>query len=151
MPAFSITFSAPSKPHFHWYDSFEDLTDSEITEFAFLCRNATAAFFGEVTERRNPCQDLGVENYYDLLHHNVNWINDHGINKVYEANLEDFETYMVGPADSQDKRRDRWLVRQFLWSILRVTYWSNVLLIFCALGKNKLQKLNDDQRVKLLK
>ena len=150
MPAISITFSAPAKPHFQWYDSFEELTDSEVTEFAFLCRNATAAFFSEVTERRNPYYS-GVEKHYTMLHQNANQINDHGITKVHEANLKDFELYMVGPADSQDKRRDRQLARQFLWSISRVTHWSHVLLILCTLGKHKLQQLNDGQRVKLLK
>ena len=78
----------------------EKLTHFEVTEFAFLYRNASAAFLSELIERRNPSQDLGVDKLYNLLHHNANLINDYGITKVHEANLKDLKQDILGPADS---------------------------------------------------
>lgn len=43
------------------------------------------------------------------------------------------------------------MARQYLWLISRVVGWSYALLILCALGKHRIQRLDEDQRVKLIK
>ena len=66
-------------------------------------------------------------------------------NELYLNNLH---TYLAGPDDARNEIK---VVRQFLWLVSRVIGWSYALLILCTLGKHKLQKLDEDRRVKLVK
>lgn len=67
MSATSIIFRTPTNPRFQWFDSFKDLTDKELNEIAIHCRNATAAFFTELSDRRQPWKDHTLKKYQDML------------------------------------------------------------------------------------
>ena len=144
----SITFGTPSNPEFQWIDSLEHLTDEELHEFAVQSRSATAAFFTEISDRSNPRQDETLEEYHKTLQENANQINRKGLTDEYETYLDNLNTYLAGPSNA---RSDIKVVRQFLWLVSRVIGWSYALLLFCALGKHRLQKLDEYQRTKLVK
>lgn len=151
MSGISITFGAPTKPHFNWYDSFEGLTDEELDEIVLHCRSATAAFFSELSDRRKPWKDSTLEAYYDQLRRNANHINEKGLTKEYTPHLQGLYLYLADPDGRQDKRNDVKVARHFLWLVSRVIDWSYALLILCSLGRHKVQKDDEDQRVKLIK
>lgn len=50
-----------------WIDSCHGLKDDEIDEIIILLRAALAAFFIELTDRRQPWEDQILEGYYDML------------------------------------------------------------------------------------
>ena len=148
MSPISITFDTPTNPRFQWFDSLKDLADEELDEIAVHCRSATAAIFTELSDRRNPWKDQTLEGYHDMLHKIANQINRKGLTNENELYLNNLHTYLAGPDDARNEIK---VVRQFLWLVSRVIGWSYALLILCALGKHRLQKLDEDRRVKLVK
>ena len=151
MSPISITFRTPTNPEFKWFDSFEDLTDEELEEIAVQCRSATAAFFTELSHRRTPRKDWTVESHLDMLLENANRINRKGFTDEHKVRLNNLYTFLADPVGAQPERDDNKVARQYLWLVSRVTDWSYALLILCALGKDKLHRLNEDQRIKLIK
>lgn len=151
MSPISITFRTPTNPEFKWFNSFEGLTDEELEEIAVHCRSATAAFFTELSDRRTARKDRTVESYHDMLLGNAEGINRKGFTDDHKLCLNNLYTFLADPVGAQTERDDNKLARQHLWLVSRVMDWSYALLILCALGKNKLHKLNEDQRIKLIK
>ena len=151
MSATSIILSTPTNPKFQWFDSFKDLTDKELNEVAVHCRSATAALFTELSDRRHPWKDQKLEDYQDMLLKNANQIKEEGLNNEHELYLDRLCTFLADPDDAQTERIEIKMVRQYLWLVSRVIGWSYVLLILYTLGKDKLQKLDEDQRIKLVK
>lgn len=148
MSPISIIFRTPTNPNFTWLDTFKGITDKELDEFAIHCRNATAAIFTEISDRRNPWKDRTLEDYQDMLLKNAHQINEEGLTDEHKVYLDNLYIYLAGPGDTRNKVK---LVRQFLWLVSRVTDWSYALLLLCSLGKHKLQKMDEDRRVKLIK
>ncbi len=151
MSPISITFGTSINPNFKWSDSLVDLTDKELDELVVHCRSATAAFFTELSDRQKPWKDHKLEQYYDILLENVNYINRKGLSTQHGLNLHDLYIFLADPSDTQTERNEIKVVRHFLWLISKVIGWSYALLILCALGRHKVQRLDDDQRVKLAK
>jgi hypothetical protein len=151
MSPISITFATSTNPELKWIDSFEGLRDEEIEEIIVHCRAATASFFAELCDRRKPWNDRTLENYRDMLLENANRINEKGFTKGHQLHLNDLFTSLSDPCDAQTERSEAKVARQFLWLISRVIGWSYALLILCTLGKHRVQKLDEDQRVKLIK
>jgi len=151
MSSISITFGTPTNPKFQWFDDLKGLTDEELDEIVIHCRSATAAFFTELSDRRQPWKDRKVEAYYDMLLKNANHINRRGLTNEHKGYLNNLYTLLADPSDAQTERNDMKVARQYLWLVSRVIGWSYALLILCALGKHKIQKLDEDQRIKLFK
>ena len=141
----SINFSTPGKPNLRWFDSLKDLTDKELNAIAIQSRSATAAVFSELSDRSNPWQDQTLEAYHKKLLENADQINREGLTKEHETYLN---TYLVGLSDARNEIK---VLKQFLWLISRVIGWPYALLLLCALGIHKLQRLDEDQRTKLVK
>lgn len=148
MSPISIIFRTPTNPNLTWLDTFRGITDEELDEFAIHCRNATAAIFTELSDRRNPWKDRTLEKYKDKLLRNAYQINKEGLTDGHKAYLDNLYLYLAGPGDTRNEIK---LVRQFLWLVSRVTDWSYALLLLCSLGKHRLQKMDEDRRVKLIK
>ena len=148
MSSLSITFGTPTNPRFQWFDNLKDLANEELDEIAVHCRSATAAIFTELSDRSNPWKDQTLEGYYDMLLKTVNQINGNGLTHEHELYLNNLYRYLAGPDDVRNEIK---VVRQFLWLVSRVIGWSYALLILCALDKHRLQKLDEDRRVKLVK
>ena len=148
MSSISVTFGTPTNPSFQWFDSLKGLADEELDEIAIHCRSATAAIFTELSDRRNPWKDQTLEEYHKLLLKTANRINRKGLTNKNKLYLNDLNTYLAGPDDARNEIK---VVRQFLWLVSRVIGWSYALLILCALGKHRLQKLDEDRRIKLVK
>ena len=151
MSATSIIFSTLNNSRFQWFDSFKNLTNEELNEIAIHCRIATAAFFTELSDRRHPWKDQKLKDYQDMLLTNVNQINEERLTNENELYLDQLCTFLGNPDDAQIERNEIKIVRQFLWLVSRVIGWSYVLLILYTLGKHKLQKLDEDRRIKLVK
>ncbi len=151
MSPISITFGTPTNPKFQWFDSFKGLADKELNEMAVQCRGAMAAIFTEISDRREPWKDQTLEDYYEMLLKNANRINKRDLTDEHKGNLNNLYTYLADPSDAQTERKETKLARQYLWLVSRVTDWSYALLILGALGKHRVQKLDEDRRVKLIK
>jgi len=151
MSPISITFGTPTNPSFQWYDSFKDLADEELEEIVIHCRSATAAFFTELSDRRKPWKDRTLEDFHDMLLENAIRINRRGLTDEHEGYLKNLYPFLADPGDAQIERNETKVARQYLWLVSRVIGWSYALLILCALGKHRLQKLDEDRRVKLVK
>jgi hypothetical protein len=151
MSPISITFGTPTNPSFQWYDSFKGLADEELKEIVIHCRSATAAFFTEFSDRRKPWKDRTLEDYHDMLLENANRINRRGLTDKHKGYLKNLYPFLADPGDAQIERNETKVARQYLWLVSRVIGWSYALLILCALGKHRLQKLDEDRRVKLVK
>lgn len=148
MSPISLTFRTPTNPQLPWFDSLKGLSDEELDEVAVHCRSATAAVFSELLDRRHPWKDQTLEAYQNMLLENANRINGKGLTREHKGYLKDLYTYLAGPGDARDEVK---LVRQYLWLVSRVIGWSYALLLLCTLGKHRLQKLDEDWRVKLFK
>lgn len=151
MSEISITFGTPANPKFRWVDSFEGLTDEELDEIVVHCRSATAAFFTELSDRRQPRKDFTLEGYYDKLLKDANHINKKGFTEEHALQLNHLYKSLADPGNAQDERNEIKAARHFLWLVSKVIGWPYALLILCTLGKHKMRKLNEDQRVKLIK
>ena len=151
MSPISITFGTPTNPSFQWYDSFKGLADEELEEIVVHCRSATAAFFTELSDRRKPWKDRTLEEYHDMLLENADRINRRGLTDEHKGYLKNLYLYLADPGDAQIERNDTKVARQYLWLISKAIGWSYALLILCTLGKHRLQRLDEDRRVKLVK
>ncbi|KAL8912015.1 MAG: hypothetical protein Q9171_002928 [Xanthocarpia ochracea] len=151
MSSITIDFGTPSNRSFQWFDNLEGLTSEELDEIVIQCRSATAAFLTELTDRRRPWRDCALEDYCDLLQQDAKHVNKKGLTKEHKHQLQGVYTFLADLGDNQTERNEKKVVRHFLWLISRVIGWSYALLILCALGKNKVEKLDEDQRVKITK
>jgi len=151
MSLITITFGTLANRDFRWFDNLEDLTTEELDEIAIQCRSATAAFLTELTDRRRPWTDCALEEYYVILQRDANHIKKKGLTQEHELRLQGVYTFLADPGDTQTERNEKKAARHFLWLISRVIGWSYALLTLCALGKNKVEKLDEDQRVKITK
>lgn len=148
MSPINIIFRTPTNPNFTWLDNFKGVEDQELDEIAIHCRSATAAIFTELSDRRNPWKDRTLEDYQAMLLKNAHQINEEGLTYEHEVYLDNLYTYLAGPGDARNEVK---MVRHFLWLVSRVMDWSYALLLLCTLGKHRLQKLDEDRRVKLIK
>jgi len=130
---------------------FESLGDIEIEKIIILLRGALATFFAELTDRRKPWNDTRLEDSCDMLRKTAKHINNEGFTEGHERYLDNLHLYLAGPGDAQKERNEPKAARQYLWLISIAIGWPYALLILCALGKWRLQNLDDDQRVKILK
>ena len=147
MSSISIVFGTPTNPNFEWYDGFKDVTDDELDEIAIYCRSATAAVVTELSDRRNPWTDRTLADYQETLLENATLINIKGLTNEHEGYLDNLYGYLAGPGNARNEVK---IARQFLWLISKVTDWAQALLVLCTLGKHKLQKIDEDRRVKLV-
>ena len=151
MSSLRIAFDASTKSDFRWFDSFEGLKDEELEGFAIQCRNAAIAFINELSHRRNPRRDYILEQYHDRLLANADRINSRGLDDDDEVDLKNSSTYLADSREVQTQRSEERLARQYLWLVSRVIGSSYTLLILRALGKHRVHKLGENQRVKLMK
>ena len=151
MSQITIAFGTSANRSFRWFDNFKNLTTEDLDEIIIQCRSATAAFLAELVDRRRPWTDRALENYYVTLQQNAKRINNKGLTEKHKLQLDGVYTTLADPGDTQSERSEKKVARHFLWLISRVIDWSYALLILCALGKNKVEKLDEDQRVKIIK
>ena len=151
MSPITIAFSTLANRDFRWFDNLQGLTTEELNEFIIQCRSATAAFLTELTDRQRPWKDSILEDYCDKLQRGANRINKKGLTKEHKLQLQEVHKLLAEPGDTQTERQSKIIARQFLWLISRVVGWSYALLTLCALGKNKVERMDEDQRVKIIK
>lgn len=151
MPPITITLNPPANRSFTLFDSFQDLSDEELSEIVVQCRSATAAFFAELSDRQKPWDDYMLEHHCETIQQHANRINGAGLTTEYTDQLRDVHTFLADPSDAQAEHKGQTVARHFLWLVSRVMGWSYALLILCALGRNRVQRLDEDQRVKIVK
>lgn len=154
MSRINITLATPTHPEFNWLDSFESLEEEEIEGIILILRGVLAAFSAELTDRRKPWTDQALENYKEKLQETAKQINEQGLTETYEGHLDSLKLSLAQAGCAQTERKKSKLSkagRQYLWLISNIIGWPFVLLIICALGKHKMERLDKDQRVKLLK
>ncbi len=151
MSPISIPFATATNPGFQWLDSFESLGNEEIEDVIILLRGVIAVCFAVLTDRRKPWSDTKLEDSYDMLQTTAERINNEGFTENHELYLDNLHQYLAGPSDAQKERNEPKAARQYLRLVSIAVGWSYALLILCALGKWRLQNLDDDQRVKILR
>lgn len=151
MSPISITFATPTNPGFKWLDSLRGLREEEIEEIIIHLHGALAAFFAELTDRNRPWEDSTPEDYCNKLQKKANEINRRGLSEEHKLSLDLLPTSPTALRNAQPDRQDTKIVRQFLWLVSRVVGWAFALLILLALDKTTVLRLNEDQRVKILK
>ena len=144
----SIPFATATSPGFQWLDGFNSLGDKEIEDVIILLRGVIAVCFAELTDRRKPWNDTSLQDCYDMLQETAELINN---DENHELDLDNVHQYLAGPSDAQKERSEIKAARQYLRLVSIAVGWSYALLILCALGKWRLQNLDDDQRVKILR
>lgn len=150
MSPISIVFSTSNKDSFRWFDNLKALTDEELNEIIIHSRSATAAFFAELSDRCKPWTDENSLKYYGILWTTAEQINETGFTNQHETRIQDSYPLLADSETGETARSETKLARQFLWLISRVTCWAHALLILCALGRHAIQKMDDDQRAKLI-
>jgi len=151
MSPISITFTTAANPRFQWLDNLESIEDGEIEEIIILLRSALATFFTELTDRRGPSKNTRLKGLYDSIQRSADDINKEGFTKEHRLLLDNLHLYPMDPDEAQKERNEAKVARQYLWLVSRAIGWSYALLILCALGKSRVHKLDDDQRVRILK
>lgn len=119
-----------------------------------ILRGALAAFSAELTDRRKPWRDQKLEDYKKMLQKTAKRINEQGLTKTHKVYMHSLDSSLAQAGcariEGQDNKASK-ATRQYLRLISNAIGWSYVLLIFCTLGKHKVEHLDEDQRVKLLK
>ena len=151
MSEISITFDTLANPKFEWFNSFKGLTDEELDEIIVHCCSATAAFSTELSDQWEPWKNLMLKGYYDILLEDVNCINKKEFIKEHALQLNNLYIFLADSDNAQTEHNESKVARHFLWLVSKVIGWPYALLILCTLSKHKVQKLNKDQCVKLIK
>ena len=154
MSRINITLATPDHPEVNWLDSSEGLEELEIEGIILILRGALAAFSAELSDRRQPWTDEALEDYKGKLQETAKQINEHRLTKQHELHLDNSRSSLsqAGSAQIEGKESNQSKAgRQYLWLISNLIGWPYVLLIICALGKHKIERIDEDQRVKLLK
>ena len=148
MSHINLTLVTPTHPECNWLDSFESLKEEEIEGILLILRGALAAFSAELTDRRMPWPDHELQNYKKKLQETARQINEQELTRTHKANLDSLTGY--AQHERKESKQSK-AGKQYLWLISNVIGWPYVLLIICALGKHKIERIGDNQRVKLLK
>ncbi len=151
MSPISITFATPTNPEFKWLDSLRGLREEEIEEIIIHLHGALAAFFAELTDRNRPWEDSTLKDYCNKLQKKANEINRRGLPEGHKLSLDLLPKSPTALSSVQPDRQDIKIARQFLWLVSRVIGWAFAILILLTLDKTTVLKLNEDQRVKILK
>lgn len=154
MSRINIIVSTPTHPEINWLDSFESLEGEEMEGIIQILRGALAAFSAELSDRREPSTDRALENYKKKLQKTAKQINKQGLTETHESDLDSLKISLTQAGSAQVEREESQpskAGRQYLRFISNVIGWPCALLIFCALGKHKVERINEVQRVKLLK
>ena len=146
MSQINITIITPMRPGLKWYDSFKSLGDQEIEEIIVHLRSALAAFHADLADRREPLEEWTLDEYQDMIIKKAKVLKKNGLVKEHERDLSSLDALLASKDEGQTER-----LRQYLWLISSVVGSSYVLLIVCALGKSRLMKMDEYQRVKLIK
>lgn len=154
MSRIDITLATPTHPGTNWLDSLEGLEKEEIEELITILRGALAALSAELTDRREPSTDRALEDYKEKLQKIAKQINKQGLTETHEGDLDNLKISLAQAGSAQVEREESQPSKagqQYLRFISNVIGWPYALLIFCALGKHKVERINEVQRVKLLK
>lgn len=144
-----ITFFTPTKGEFEWTDSLQGLNENEIEELLIHSRSATISLENEISYRRQPREDAILLDYCNALCEDNERIQKEGLTKDQTSRIEELRSVLFeGREIDRSDSKGTW---QFLWLVSRVIGWSHALLILCALGKAKLQRLSEGRRIKLFK
>ena len=149
MSPIEIIFTTPTQPWFRWLDSFKCLREEEIEILIVILRGALAAFSAELADRREPSRDQTLEKYKKMLQETAKQINEQGLTRTHKGYLGSLNESLAQAGHAQSKKGKA--ARQYLWLVSSVIGWPYVLLIYCALGKHKVELLNEDQQVQLVK
>lgn len=140
----SISYHTPTKPDCPSFGGLAGLPDNELDEIAFQLRSATAAVSTELSKRHGT-KEAKVD--CDDLLEKANIVKSEGSTSDQKGSIRNFLTYMTGPGlvHRNIKKGQR-----FLWLISSTTGWSHAILLFHVLGKRKIQRLREEERVKLV-
>ena len=115
-----------------------------------ILRGALSAFSAELTDRRQPWCDKVFEDCKEMLQETARQINKQGLTQTHEKYLDSLNLFLSQAGCDPKMNKTSKAMAQYLWFFSKVIGWPYVLLIFCTLGKHKIEHLNEDQRAKLV-
>ena len=154
MSPINIILATPTHPRLNWLDSFKGVGEEEIRDLILFLRGTLAAVSAELDDRRNTRKDETIKDYKQMLWRTAKQINEQGLTETHEGYLGSLSSFLAQAAAAQVERKESKIgkaTRQYLWLISKAIGWPWVLFIWCALGKHKVEHLNEGQRVKLVK
>ena len=142
----SISYHTPTKPDCPSFGGLAGLPDNELDEIARQLRSATAAISAELSNRHGT-KEAKADKYCDDLLEKANIIKSEGSTSDQKGSIREFLAYITDPSlvHRNIKRGKR-----FLWLVSSTTGWSYAILLFHVLGKRKIQRLCEAERVKLV-
>lgn len=150
MSSIDVIFSTPTYRQFRWWDNLKSLQEGEVEELIMNLRGALSAFSAELADRRQPWCDNKMENYKKLLQNTAQEINKQGLTQTHETYLDSLNSFLIEAGCGHQMNKTSRAMAQYLGFFSTVIGWPYVFLIFCTLGKYKIEHLNEDQRIKLL-
>lgn len=154
MSRIDIILTTPTHPEFNWLDSFGSLEGEKIERVILIFRDALTVFSAELSDRREPSTNRALEDYKKKLQEIAKQINKQGLTETHKGDLNSLKISLTQAGSAQVEREESQpskTGRQYLRFISNVIGWPYALLIFCALGKYKVKRINEVQRIKLLK
>ncbi len=86
-----------------------------------------------------------------MLQKTAERITNKGFTENYKLYLDNLYRYLADPYNAQKERNESKAAGQYLRLVSIAVGWSYALLILCALKKWRLQNLDENQRVKILR
>lgn len=154
MSRIDITLTSSTHSEFHWLNSFKSLEEKDIEKTILILRDALTVFSAKLTDRRKSWTNQALEINKKKIQKTVKHINEQGLTEMHEVNLNSLKLSLTQAECAQTERKESKpskAERQYLWLIPSVIDWPYCLLIICVLDKHKIKRINEDQRVKLLK
>ena len=151
MSPIQVIFTTPRHPGFSWSDEVKGLENQEIEDFITILRCALAAFSAELTDRGGPPTDLLLESYKEKIRLTANQINAEGLTEPQERQLADVTSHVSQADLPQAEGKKVKAGRRYLRLISDVVGWHYALLVMCALGKHKVERIDENQRIRILK
>ena len=111
---------------------------------------ALAAFFAELIDRRKPWTDQQFENIKPKFHETAKIMNEQRLTEMHDGQLNNLKLFLAQTGSAQ-KRTECKNGRQYFLLISNVIGWFYVFLIFCVLGKHKMERMIEEMRVKVFK
>lgn len=151
MLPFSIPCATATGLELSWLEGFEDVRNEEIENAIILLRGMTAACTVELADRSELSSEDIQDAFRHRLHATAKRINKRGFSPDHETYLNNWRGYILEASDAQKERNENKAARQYLRLLSMAVGWSHALLVLCALGKSCLRRLDDNQRVKILR
>ena len=154
MSPINIIFATSTHAKLNWFDSYESIREEDINDLILFLRGALAALSAELDDRKNTQKDETLEDYKRVLWRTAKQINEQGLTETHEGYLESLGSFLAQAGCAQVECKESKIgkaTRRLLLLISKAIGKPWVPFIWCALGKHKVEHLNEGQRLKLVK